>query len=99
MEQKEKPGKADPSSNQLEDRVGHGKEKEGEKRRFCDACDAGGVEGRGQQSGCTVREVGSEGEKFSNRRKKGPITCRVAVKAKEKKMLWRSHVGKRPCNT
>jgi hypothetical protein len=100
MEQKEKPGKADPSSTQLEDSVGHGKENEGQKvetslsRRV--RCWGGW---RGQQRGCTVRKVGSEGEKLSNRRRKGPITCRVAVKAREKKRLWSSHLGKKPCNT
>jgi hypothetical protein len=45
MEQKEKEIKSEPLSTQFEDRVGHGKEKEGEKRLFRDACDAGGVTG------------------------------------------------------
>ncbi len=42
MEQKEKAVKAGPCSTQLESRVGHGIKKVGERRRFRDACDAGG---------------------------------------------------------
>ncbi len=45
MEQKEKETKSDPLSTQFEDMFGNGKEKEGEKRPFRDACDAGGLEG------------------------------------------------------
>ena len=47
MEQKEKAVKAGPCLTQLEGRVGRGNKKGGEKRRFRDACDAGG-EGTGQ---------------------------------------------------
>ena len=47
MEQKEKAVKAGPCLTQLEGKGGHGNEKAGEKRRFRDACDAGG-EGTGQ---------------------------------------------------
>ena len=67
MEQKEKDVKAGPCFTQLEGRVGHGNEKVGEKRRFRDACDAGG-EGTGQ--GLRGEGGGAGSEKFENKRKK-----------------------------
>ena len=66
-EQNEKAGKAGPCLTQLEGRVGHGNEKVGEKRRFRDACDAGG-EGTGQ--GLRGEGGGAGGEKLENKRKK-----------------------------
>jgi hypothetical protein len=67
MEQKEKAVMAGPCSTQLEGRVERGNEKVGEKRRFRDACDAGG-EGTGQ--GLRGEEGGAGGEKVDNKRKK-----------------------------
>jgi hypothetical protein len=54
--------KAGPCFKQLEGRVGRGKEKVGEKRRFRDACDAGG-----ERTGQGLR---GEGEKLENKSKK-----------------------------
>jgi hypothetical protein len=54
-------------TGRLEGRVGHGNEKVGEKRRFRDACDAGG-EGTGQ--GLRGEGGGTGSEKFENKRKK-----------------------------
>ena len=66
MEQKEKAVQAGPCSTQLEGSVGRGNEKVGEKRRFRDACDAGG-EGTGQ--GLRGEGGGAGGEKLENKRK------------------------------
>jgi hypothetical protein len=66
MEQKDEAFKAGPCFTQLEGRVGHGNEKVGEKRRFRDACDAGG-EGTGQ--GLRGEGGGAEGEKLENKTK------------------------------
>jgi hypothetical protein len=44
---------------------------------------------------CTVREGGAEARSSQTRGRKRPSARRVAVKAKEKKWLWRSHLGKR----
>ena len=68
MEQKEKAVKAGPCSTQLEGRVGHGNEKVGEKRRFRNACDAGGSEEAGQ--GLRGEGGGAGGEKLEKKRKK-----------------------------
>ena len=65
MEQKEKAAKAGPCITQLEG--GHGNERVGEKRRFRDACDAGG-QGTGQ--GLRGEGGGAGGEKLENKRKK-----------------------------
>jgi hypothetical protein len=92
MEYKDKSSTAGPLSTQLVGRVGHGKEKVGEKRRFRDACDTWGVEGATKG---LVREVGREARNSQTRGRKRTRTSRVAVKAKEKKRLWRSHLGKR----
>jgi hypothetical protein len=54
---------------------------------------------RRQQRGCTVREVGREARSSQARGRKRPSTSRVAVKAKKKKRLWRSHLGKRASST
>jgi hypothetical protein len=67
MEQKEKAVKAGPCFTQLEGSVGHGNEKVGEKRRFRDACDAGG-EGTGQR--LRGKGGGAGGEKIENKRNK-----------------------------
>ena len=70
-EQTEKVVKASPCFTQFEGKVGCGNEKVGEKRRFRDACDAGG-EGTGQG----LRAEGflppgwAGGEKLENKRKK-----------------------------
>jgi hypothetical protein len=61
MEQKENAVQAGPCFTQLEGRVGHANEKVGEKRRFRDACDAGGegtAQGlRGEGGGAGGREL------------------------------------------
>ena len=67
MEQKEKAVKAGPCFTQFEGSVGRGNEKVGEKRRFRDACAAGG-EGTGQ--GLRGEGVGAGGEMLENKRKK-----------------------------
>ncbi len=68
MEQKEKAAKAGPCSIQLEGRVGHRNDKVGEKRRYRDACDAGGGEAAGQ--GLGGAGGGAGGEKLEKKRKK-----------------------------
>ena len=70
MEQKEKAVKAGPSVAEFEGRVGHGKEKVGEKRRFRDACDAGGDAGEETGQGLCGEGGGAWGEKLENKRKK-----------------------------
>ncbi len=67
MEQNEKAVKAGPCFTQREGRVRHGNEKVGKKRRFRDACDAGG-EGTGQ--GLRGEGGGAGDEKLENKRKK-----------------------------
>jgi hypothetical protein len=69
MEQKEKAVQAGPCPThwRLEDSVGRGNEKVGEKRRFRDACDAWG-EGTGQ--GLRGEGGGAGGEKLENKKKK-----------------------------
>jgi hypothetical protein len=67
QEQREKTVKTGPCFTQLEDRVGYVNEKVGEKRRFRDACNAGG-EGRGQ--GLLGEGGGSGGEKLETKKKK-----------------------------
>ncbi len=71
MEQKEKAVKAGPCSTQLEGSVGRGNEKVGEKRRFRDACDAGG-EGTGQ--GLRGEGGGAGGERLDNTERKKEAT-------------------------
>ena len=101
MEQKEKAIKAGPCFIQLEG--GHGNEKVGEKRRFRDACDAGG-EGIGQR----LRGEGgvAGGEKLQNKsnkeakRKQGSFQRKIKEKAVEKRKRHLSEednevVGKR----
>ena len=61
MEKKERAVKDGPCFTQLEGRVGCGNEEVGEKRRFRDACDAGG-EGTGQ--GLRGEGGGAGGEKL-----------------------------------
>jgi hypothetical protein len=85
-EQSEKAVKAGPCQAQLEGRVGRGNEKVCGKRRFRDACDAGG-EGTGQ--GLRGEGGGAGGERLENKRQKRPSTSRVASKAKAKRRLWR----------
>ncbi len=76
----DKAAKAGPST-QLEGRVGHGKEKVGEKRRLGAACDAGvegakkGLHGEGGWTG---------GEKLSNKRKKEAEHMRSGCEGKGK---------------
>ena len=64
MEPKEKAVKAGPCLTKLEGRVGRGNEKVGEKRRFRDACDAGGAETgqglRGEGAGAGAEKGGKE---------------------------------------
>ena len=67
MEQKEKAVEAGPCFTQLEDSVGNVNQTGGEKRRFRDACDAGG-EGTGQA--LRGEGGGAGGEKLENKRKK-----------------------------
>jgi hypothetical protein len=66
MEQKQEAVKAGPCLTQLEGRVGRGNEKVCEKRRFRDACDAGGEE-TGQ--GLRGEGGGAGGEELENKRK------------------------------
>ncbi len=68
MEQKEEAVKTGPCSTQLEGRVGHGNEKVGEKRRYRNACDAGGGEAAGQV--LHGERGGTGGEKLEKKRKK-----------------------------
>jgi hypothetical protein len=95
MEQKEKAVKAGPCFTQFEGSVGRGNEKVGEKRRFRDACAAGG-EGTGQG----LRGEGGEAgrEKLENKRKR-PGTSRMPSKAKAKRRLWRRESVPRPRKT
>jgi hypothetical protein len=86
MEQKEKAIKAGPCFIQLDG--GHGNEKVGEKRRFRDACDAGG-QGTGQR----LRGEGgvASGEKLQNKsnkeakRKQGSFQRKDKEEAVEKR--------------
>jgi hypothetical protein len=66
-EPKEKAAKAGPCSSQIEGSVGRGNEKVGEKRRFRDACDAGG---EGTRQGLREEGCGAGSEKLDNKRKK-----------------------------
>ena len=67
MDHTEKTVMSGPCFIQFEGRVGCGNQKVGEKRRFRDACDAGG-DGTGQ--GLLTEGGGGGGEKLENKRKK-----------------------------
>ncbi len=84
MEQKEKAVKAGPCFTQLEDSVGNVNKTVGGKRRFRDACDAGG-EGTGQ--GLRGEEGGAGCEKLENKRKK---------EAKHKQGSFKAMAKRRP---
>jgi hypothetical protein len=81
--QKEKDVKTGPWLTQFEGRVGHGNEKVGEKRRFRDACDAGG-EGIGLGQGLCGEGGGTGGEKIENKRKKEDKHKQSSFEGKDK---------------
>jgi hypothetical protein len=91
--QKEKDVKTGPWLTQFEGRVGHGNEKVGEKRRFRDACDAGG-EGIGQEDKHKQSSFEGKDKEESVEKRKSPLSekgnevQRQQHALSEQKVIW-----------